>query len=62
MISWLIIRISMKKILNMKTISVKELIRILSFNNFEWHAYMMDKKGRKQRPSFSNNWPDGVRD
>lgn len=44
----------------MKT--TKELIRILNFNDFEWRAYLMDKKGRKQRPSFSNNWPEGVRD
>ena len=43
-------------------IEIGELIRILSFNNFEWCAYVMDKKGRKPRPSFSNNWPEGVRD
>ena len=46
----------------MKEINLKELVRLLSLNHFEWCAYLMDKKGRKQKPSFSNNWPDGVRD
>ena len=41
---------------------IEELIRLLELNDFEWGAYVMDKRGRKPRPSFSNNWPEGVRD
>jgi len=45
-----------------QTIELKELLRILHFNNFEWQAYLMDKRGRKPRPSFSNNWPSGIKE